>query len=795
MATPPTYIAGAQTSWVVNTNPHSATAFTVLTGDIVVGAAVRPDNAGTTDFTFGPSTFVEQTLIHGGNGAGTSTGTPTQTATQIQASGGSVTGNISCNSTALPFGAAFAQFRGSNGIGAQAQGTAVAGTPSAVSLNITTTQDNSAILAVFGDWNANDGASRVYRTVNGITPVAGGSGEVAYYRDTTNYAVYVVYWADAGPAGTKTVGISTPATMQWTGSAVEILGVGEPVLGKEPRYIHPGHGPNRRFRFLDRLRSTDLIDDGLPKPVGNPQAAQFASAASCSVTLATGVPDGAFDVIAVNTQAAGVAPAQPSGWNTLLAQTESSGVATTVFYRQRTAGDPTSVTVNLTGGSSLGGWASIAVKNTDPTTPFGTPVGGSDAVSDTTLNVPAFTAVGGYRFDVSGLGSGSTTFTGMPTGLTRLIEATGSGGKNLIFAGAPSTAQTYAADSFTTSAAARGTAILFEALPVSGGGTTNKNDSDTGAGVDAPTAFDRSGIGETGSSTDQPSVFVRSGIDDPGSATDVVLSLTLSLTATETGTGSDAVTAFSIAGVGDSAAGTEAVTATARTGISDSAGTSETATLSVQIAASDVGTAVEAVTVMAKTAADAATADDVVNTLDSGNSKNATETATGTEQIPAFVRTGPDDPAAGVDIVSLFSRVIPEQASAVDSPTALGRSGITEGGAGTETAFLSATVSSADSAVALETQSLLATLTRTEQAVATESASLAVILTDFEVASVLDTVFAISGPPTIRNWSSMEATTVLSGGREVRLTVTRIDGASISPLGREGNTRTNRLEG
>jgi hypothetical protein len=198
---------------------------------------------------------------------------------------------------------------------------------------------------------------------------------------------------------------------------------------------------------------------------------------------------------------------------------------------------------------------------------------------------------------------------------------------------------------------------------------------------------------------------------------------------------------------------------------------------------------------MAKTAADAATADDVVNTLDSGNSKNATETATGTEQIPAFVRTGPDDPAAGVDIVSLFSRVIPEQASAVDSPTALGRSGITEGGAGTETAFLSATVSSADSAVALETQSLLATLTRTEQAVATESASLAVILTDFEVASVLDTVFAISGPPTIRNWSSMEATTVLSGGREVRLTVTRIDGASISPLGREGNTRTNRLEG
>jgi hypothetical protein len=117
------------------------------------------------------------------------------------------------------FGGNVLTFRGSDGPGAAepANGT---GGPSRA---ITTTQDNSALVVFSGDWNAVDGTSRTWRTVNSITP-ASGSGEVTYARDAAQYAVYGAYYSDAGAAGSKTVGLSAPVGQKYAIAVVEVKG-------------------------------------------------------------------------------------------------------------------------------------------------------------------------------------------------------------------------------------------------------------------------------------------------------------------------------------------------------------------------------------------------------------------------------------------------------------------------------------------------------------------------------------------------------------------------------------------
>ena len=69
------------------------------------------------------------------------------------------------------------------------------------------------------------GASRAWRTPSGATGiVAGGAGEVAYYRNNVQYGVYVGYHSDVGAAGSKTVGLTAPAGQQYAICAIEVLG-------------------------------------------------------------------------------------------------------------------------------------------------------------------------------------------------------------------------------------------------------------------------------------------------------------------------------------------------------------------------------------------------------------------------------------------------------------------------------------------------------------------------------------------------------------------------------------------
>src|SRR5262249_15528722 len=113
------------------------------------------------------------------------------------------------------------RFFGSTGAGASNKSQSASGAPS---VSLTTQQDNSAIVAIVGDWNAVDGSTRTWRTITGFTPTAGNGQELVYNRTAGDYAVYVAYWPDAGTAGAKTVGLSAPSTLKYNLLAVEVKG-------------------------------------------------------------------------------------------------------------------------------------------------------------------------------------------------------------------------------------------------------------------------------------------------------------------------------------------------------------------------------------------------------------------------------------------------------------------------------------------------------------------------------------------------------------------------------------------
>lgn len=114
-------------------------------------------------------------------------------------------------------GVVIRRWSGSDGIGAAAE--ADNGTGSGLpSVGLTTTGANSAVDVITADWNAVDGATRAYTTVN----VA--ATEVTYARDAAAGTAYGWYYSDAGAAGAKTVGITTPTGQRYHIAAVEILG-------------------------------------------------------------------------------------------------------------------------------------------------------------------------------------------------------------------------------------------------------------------------------------------------------------------------------------------------------------------------------------------------------------------------------------------------------------------------------------------------------------------------------------------------------------------------------------------
>lgn len=101
------------------------------------------------------------------------------------------------------------------GVGASTKTNVSSGAPT---VTLTTTRNNSAIVMLNSDWNAQDGASRTYRTN------AGTFTEQTYFRDAARYATYNGYHANAGTAAGYAVGLTAPGSQKYSIVALEVVG-------------------------------------------------------------------------------------------------------------------------------------------------------------------------------------------------------------------------------------------------------------------------------------------------------------------------------------------------------------------------------------------------------------------------------------------------------------------------------------------------------------------------------------------------------------------------------------------
>jgi hypothetical protein len=88
------------------------------------------------------------------------------------------------------------------------------GAPSAAA----TCSANSLVLCQVNDWNAVDGTSRTWRTING-SPMT----ETLYFRDSSRHTVYGGYCPDTGAGGSITIGLTAPTGQRYILMGIEIL--------------------------------------------------------------------------------------------------------------------------------------------------------------------------------------------------------------------------------------------------------------------------------------------------------------------------------------------------------------------------------------------------------------------------------------------------------------------------------------------------------------------------------------------------------------------------------------------
>jgi fibronectin-binding autotransporter adhesin len=221
MGTPPTFVAEYETAFNSNGTPKT-TSVTVAAGDYLVVVGMSEDAAYTLSTpTGGGLTYTLQQSVVVTDYCTAYIWTAPAPTSQ------SFTLSVSMSGSSGWWGANCLRFSGGTGIGASSKTNIASGAPS---LGLTTTADNSTIVCASSDWTAADGSSRTWRTVNGFTPAAGGTGEATYFRDGTHYAAYAAYWPDAGTAGSKTVGVSSPSGQKYSIIAVEVLGTSSSIV-------------------------------------------------------------------------------------------------------------------------------------------------------------------------------------------------------------------------------------------------------------------------------------------------------------------------------------------------------------------------------------------------------------------------------------------------------------------------------------------------------------------------------------------------------------------------------------
>jgi hypothetical protein len=218
VATPPTFVADYEAStWLNNTSPKTVTP-TTAAGDILAVVGAGSNNVTTLATPTGNSLVytLAQSIVVANFCA-----TYGWTAPDPAGGAGWTLSDSETGSGTAFWGFTALRFSGSDGVGASAKTNAAGGAPS---LAITTLQDNSAIVVIVADFAAVDGATRTWRTVNGITPTLANGLETTYTRDAAEYTVYVAYYSDAGAVGSNTVGLTVPSIQDYSIIAIEIKG-------------------------------------------------------------------------------------------------------------------------------------------------------------------------------------------------------------------------------------------------------------------------------------------------------------------------------------------------------------------------------------------------------------------------------------------------------------------------------------------------------------------------------------------------------------------------------------------
>lgn len=211
----PTEVTNAATAFNVATTPKSVSSVSVQTNDVITVLSITGNNLTTVGTpSDGANTYTLRQTVN------FTDFTDVRVWTAVAA------GNASLTIQAARGGSGGDRWGFDVGVdrGASVGASAQAHTTGAPSVSLTTTQDNSAVYVVVGDWTPVDGASRVWRTVNGFTPTSGNGAEKVYSFTSGALTCYVARYPDVGTAGAKTFGLSAPTGQKYSIAAIEIKG-------------------------------------------------------------------------------------------------------------------------------------------------------------------------------------------------------------------------------------------------------------------------------------------------------------------------------------------------------------------------------------------------------------------------------------------------------------------------------------------------------------------------------------------------------------------------------------------
>lgn len=224
MATPPTLVNSYSPVW--NTSPQTLTvmnAIAVNAGEVIVqlgGIATSDGGIRFSQSENGAASFVGEGEQHAVNTCEISA------VSYIVPSNETLTTSVAHSGWGgESYGAIAVRFSDSDGVGAS---NVVVDTSGDNLISLTTEEDNSAVVVLLLDWQATDGSSRTWATVNSYTPTAGNGGEKVYAIDNGQYTIYAAVYPDVGAAGAKSFGLTAPDSTNISIVAVEIKGVTVP---------------------------------------------------------------------------------------------------------------------------------------------------------------------------------------------------------------------------------------------------------------------------------------------------------------------------------------------------------------------------------------------------------------------------------------------------------------------------------------------------------------------------------------------------------------------------------------